>query len=226
MVTERLVCYNRFNKKGGFDMRFNEEMNIHEVLDYINDKFNYAGIDNNGRKTKDRDDLIKKNAFHNWIRRYNEKNTRKNLSIRNFNKRAQQQNEPKKELLKIIEPIKTSKQNKDTFYKREDVDILIKLHQKSLNKAYLEKTKEAWVGWDQDIKKRVATSILDSRVAQEFHIDYVEKQHANEFKERVLMDVIDKYIDKKRLSKDCDLYLSNDKNNINLKDYIKVELLY
>lgn len=205
-------------------MGFSKEMSIHTVLDYINYKFKYDGIDNIGKITKDRDDLITKNAFHNWIRRYNEKVQQKNEGVQQYNKRAKKNNERLKELENLIQPVKKGERNSDTFYKRKDVDLLINEHRESLKKIYLDKTEEIWTGWNQDERRRVAKTVIQQREANDDYIDYMHQQRTSDLKEKVLEKIIIKFVDEDKLIKDCKSYLNEEIKEINLEDYIRTDL--
>lgn len=55
-------------------MNDQEKVDIYEILDMFNDAIGYRGLNNNGKITSERDDVISRHSFNNWLREYN--NTR------------------------------------------------------------------------------------------------------------------------------------------------------
>ncbi|GAQ18476.1 hypothetical protein OPHB3_2416 [Oceanobacillus picturae] len=93
-----------------------DKMEIHEILDMFNEAVGYDGLDNTGKITKDRDDVITRHVFHNWVGIFNKTHTR---------------------------PIKSQKVDQYTkVWFRNDIEKLIKtpIVQKKLKNAYLKET--------------------------------------------------------------------------------------
>lgn len=97
-------------------MSSQEKILIYEVLDMFNEEVGYKGLDNKGKKTDDRDDIIPRQTFNNWVTHYNKTHAR---------------------------PIKSRRidQYNSEWYKR-DIQKLIKTErvQKNLKNAYLRET--------------------------------------------------------------------------------------
>lgn len=53
-----------------------EKVEIHEILDMFNEEVGYQGLDNKGKITKDRDDVITRYVFYNWVDIFNKTHTR------------------------------------------------------------------------------------------------------------------------------------------------------
>lgn len=49
-----------------------EELTIYQVLDLINQKVEYDGLDNSQLANKERDDVVTQRTVHNWIDKFNE----------------------------------------------------------------------------------------------------------------------------------------------------------
>ena len=48
-----------------------EYMTMHEILDHINHLCGFIGLNNDNKKTDDRDDVISRQAWNNWKAEYN-----------------------------------------------------------------------------------------------------------------------------------------------------------
>lgn len=97
-----------------------EKMNIRKILDRLNEEVGYKGLDNTGKNTEDRDDVVSRQAFNNWIREYKK--------ITDGSGRNE------------IKPIKVSQF--ETLYFKADVERIIKIYRSNLVKAYKMKTVE------------------------------------------------------------------------------------
>lgn len=203
-------------------MKLKKEMNIHEVLDYINHQFKYYGLDNQGKALNVRDDLITKNVFYNWIRRYNEKIKRYNEGIKQRYQRPT--DEITNKLRKQIIPIKKSKGNLGTLYKIQDVNLLINEKRKDLEEQYINKTEEVLVGWSEDTRtvKRIPKSLRQLGEANEDYISYMDNLRVNELKNQVITKIINLIIDKDKLTTDCKAYLNGKITEIDIEDYYKI----
>jgi hypothetical protein len=63
-------------------MNNNSRMNIYEILDRFNEEVGYDGVNNDGKTTDERDDIITRQIFNNWLREYNKESEREIKSIR------------------------------------------------------------------------------------------------------------------------------------------------
>src|SRR6476620_3032682 len=48
-----------------------DKVGIFDILDMFNEEVCYRGLDNRGKKTDERDDVISRQTFNNWIKEYN-----------------------------------------------------------------------------------------------------------------------------------------------------------
>lgn len=48
-----------------------DKVDIYEILDIFNEEVSYKGLDNTGKTTDDRDDVINRQTFNNWLTEYN-----------------------------------------------------------------------------------------------------------------------------------------------------------
>lgn len=53
-----------------------DKVEIHEILDMFNEAVGYEGLDNAGKITDERDDIITRHVFHSWVKIYNKTHTR------------------------------------------------------------------------------------------------------------------------------------------------------
>lgn len=97
-----------------------EKMNIRQILDRLNEEVGYKGLDNTGKNTEDRDDVVSRQAFNNWIREYKK--------ITDGSGRNE------------IKPIKVNQF--ETLYFKADVERIIKIYRSNLKKAFKMKTVE------------------------------------------------------------------------------------
>lgn len=106
------------------------KMTIHEILDRLNEEVGYEGLENTykvqvensnvivekDKITDERDDVISRQAFNNWVRDYNR-------------------------VHEIPHQIKSHKSNQfKFFYFESDVEKIIKVYKRRLEKAYKQKT--------------------------------------------------------------------------------------
>ena len=117
-------------------MTDNSKMNIYEILDRFNEEVNFVGLDNTGKITDERDDVITRQTFNNWLREYNQTNTRK------------------------IKSKQIDQHNNEWF--RADIEKLIKTPriQKRLRAAYLRATRPLVNGLESS--KRVSKKYVES----------------------------------------------------------------
>lgn len=122
-------------------MTDNSKMNIYEILDRFNEEVDFKGLDNSGKTTNERDDVITRQTFNNWLREYNQKNTRKIRS-----KRIDQFN--------------------NEWFSR-DIEKLIETPsiQKRLSAAYLRATVPSFSGFETSkrVSKKYAESFFDGQ---------------------------------------------------------------
>lgn len=93
-----------------------DKVDIYGILDMFNEAVGYDGLDNTGKITKNRDDVITRHVFHNWVDEYNKTHTR---------------------------PIKSRKVDQRTnVWFRSDIEKLIKTPKvkEKLERAYLKET--------------------------------------------------------------------------------------
>lgn len=48
-----------------------DKVDIFDILDMFNEEVGYKGLDNTGKKTDERDDVISRQTFNNWLKEYN-----------------------------------------------------------------------------------------------------------------------------------------------------------
>ncbi|WDF05494.1 hypothetical protein [Shouchella hunanensis] len=97
-----------------------DKVEIHEILDMFNEAVGYEGLDNTGKITKNRDDVITRYVFYNWVDEYNKTHTR---------------------------PFKSQKVDQRTnVWFRSDIEKLIKTPkvQEKLERAYLKETTDLY----------------------------------------------------------------------------------
>lgn len=115
------LCYNEKNDGEVSKLMSNQDkVEIHEILDMFNEAVGYNGLDNTGKITKIRDDVITRYVFYNWVDEYNKTHTR---------------------------PIKSQKVDQRTnVWFRNDIEKLIKTTkvQEKLKRAYLKETTDLY----------------------------------------------------------------------------------
>lgn len=97
-----------------------DKVEIHEILDMFNEAVGYEGLDNTGKITKNRDDVITRYVFYNWVEIYNKTHTR---------------------------PIESQEVDQRTnVWFRSDIEKLIKTPkvQEKLKRAYLKETTDLY----------------------------------------------------------------------------------
>jgi hypothetical protein len=101
------------------------KVNIYDVLDMFNEEVGYKGLDNTGKATDERDDVITRQTFHNWVTEYNATNLRK------------------------IKGEKVNQYNDEWF--KSDVEKLIQNPkiQKRLKQSYLRRTEPLFEGFEE-----------------------------------------------------------------------------
>lgn len=166
-------------------MTDNSKMNIYEILDRFNEEVDFKGLDNIGKTTDERDDVITRQTFNNWLREYNQTNTRKIRSKR------------------------IDQFNNEWF--RLDIEKLIKTPriQKRLSAAYLRATVPSFSGVETSkrVSRKYAESFFDGQSedlekAMRFRVDnliadIIKGNFILKFKNKSI-DILD-YIDKDKI---------------------------
>lgn len=155
-------------------MNNNLRMNIYEILDRFNKEVGYDGLDNDGKTTDERDDIITRQIFNHWLREYNKKNERKINSIR-----INQYNNEwyRRDIEKLIETEKIQDKLKKA-YKRKTVAINIwKAPSKTIRvskKKYEKYLEENEHNMNEAIEKRM-DSIIEDIIENNFTLKYKSK---------------------------------------------------
>ncbi|MBF2468045.1 hypothetical protein [Listeria welshimeri] len=145
------------------------KVNIYEILDMFNKEVGYKGLDNTGKSTDERDDVITRQTFHNWVTEYNATNLRKIEG-----KKVNQYNDEwyKSDIEKLIQNPKIQKRLKQSYLRRtEPLFEAFKemgLTSKRVSKKYkAEKMQGNIDGFDSAIKSRI-DQLIDEIIGETF----------------------------------------------------------
>jgi len=171
------------------------KVTIFDILDMFNEEVGFKGLNNEGKTTDDRDDVITRQTFNNWLREYNATHSRpiKGKKI------DQYQNEWfRLDIEKLIKDFKVQKKLKQA-YARKTVPLYIGFeslgqvpkrvsirYKEELNKKYNE-------GFSYAIKKRMDTlinEIINKLFILKIKDDYIDVIHYID-KDKVVMEFID-----------------------------------
>lgn len=174
-------------------MNNNSRMNIYEILDRFNEEVGYVGLNNDGKITDERDDIITRQTFNNWLREYNLTHEREIRS-----KRIDQYNHEwyRRDIEKLIQTRKIQNKLKKQ-YKRNTVAIniwqdsskSIRVSKKKYEK-YLEENEN---GLNEAVQKRV-DSLIEYIIENSFTLKYKNKVlRASDYlnKEEIIKDFIE-----------------------------------
>lgn len=173
----------------------NNKVTIFDILDMFNAEVGYKGLSNAGKTTDERDDVVTRQTFNNWLREYNATHSRpiKGKKI------DQYQNEWfRRDIEKLINDSKVQKKLKQAYLRKtvplysgyenlgQESKRVSKRYKEELNKKYNE-------GFGIAIKKRM--EMLINEIINELFIlkikdDYIDVIHYID-KDKVIMEFID-----------------------------------
>lgn len=178
---------------GGYSMNNNSRMNIYEILDRFNEEIGYDGVNNDGKTTDERDDIITRQIFNNWLREYNKESEReiKSIRINQYNNEWYRSDIEKLIKTEIIQ------YRLKMAYKRKTVAIniwkdplkTIRVSEKKYEK-YLEENENSM---NEAIEKRI-DSIIEDIIENNFTLKYKNKVlRASDYlnKEEIIKDFIE-----------------------------------
>lgn len=155
-------------------MNENLRVNIYEILDMFNEEVDYDGLNNDGKTTDERDDIITRQNFNNWLREFNKESERKIKS-----KKINQYNNEwyRSDIEKLIKTDVIQYRLKKA-YKRNTVAIniwrdpskTIRVSKKKYEK-YLEENENSM---NEAIEKRM-DSIIEDIIENNFTLKYKNK---------------------------------------------------
>lgn len=189
------VCYGVKKEERLIFVSNNEKVNIYQILDMFNEEVGYIGLDNSGKTTDERDDIITRKTFNNWIAEYNKTHPRKikGKKIDQFIKEYF-----KTDIEKLIETPKIQKRLKDA-YLRETEPLFkefesIGYTSKRVSKRYKEKLSERQIeGFEDTIKSQIyklIDEVIENHFTLKFNDDFI---NVNEFidKNKIISEFID-----------------------------------
>lgn len=165
-----------------------EKVDIYQILDMFNKAVGYKGLDNTGKTTEERDDVINRQTFNNWLREYNSDNPRPIKS----KKIDQYRNEWfKSDIEKLIQDYRVQK-NLKAAYKRKTVEVFKNLR---VSKRY-KQVRDEMHGQALSESLEVVLNQLIEKIIED-HITVIcgsEKINGTNYinKEKVIEDFIDK----------------------------------
>jgi len=177
-----------------------EKILIYEVLDMFNEEAGYKGLDNKGKKTDDRDDVIPRQTFNNWVVYYNKTHERpiKSRKIDQYNSEWY-----KSDIQKLLKTERVQK-NLENAFLRETVPLFEGLGfastrvSRKYKEAKEELFKEANSGGLSKSVKNVMDQLLNEIINRYFKLSFKGKQingmnYINEY------EIVNDFIDIKKL---------------------------
>lgn len=122
-------------------MSIQSKVDIFNILNMFNESVGYKGLDNTGKKTDERDDVISRQTFNNWLRVYNSTHLDRQIKSKKVN---QYQNEWfKNDIEKLIQDKKVQKNLKQAYLRNtvplfEEFESIGFLSSQRVSKKYKE----------------------------------------------------------------------------------------
>lgn len=177
-------------------MTDNYKVNIYEILDMFNEEVGYIGLDNEGKTTDERDDVITRQTFNNWLREYNQTHTRKIRS-----KKIDQYNNEwyRLDIEKLIKTPRVQKRLKDAYLRKtEPLFDGFEHSSKRVSKLYKERLRERHQeGFEIAIKDRIE-KLIDEIIREDFILKF-RNQPINPLDYIDRNKVVDEFIDMEKV---------------------------
>ncbi|WP_448667304.1 hypothetical protein [Aerococcus viridans] len=164
-----------------------ERVDIYQILDMFNNEVGYKGLDNTGRTTEERDDVINRQTFNNWLREYNSDSSRP-IKGRKID---QYRNEwIKSDIEKLIKDYRVQKDLK-AAYKRKTVEVFKNLR---VSKSYIQARDEMHGQTLSKSIKGAMNHLIDKVIENHFAVFFGNEKIKGTYylhKEKVIEDFID-----------------------------------
>gem|GEM_PF-6865934 len=196
-------------------MSTQDKVNIFDILDMFNEVVGYKGLDNAGKCTDERDDVISRQTFNNWLREYNATHSRQIKS----QKIDQYHNEWfKSDIEKLIQDKKIQKRLEHAYLRGtvalfEEWESVGFLSNQRVSKKYKKAQNELRdQGNSEALAKsmeRTINQLIDEVIENHFTL-YFESNQIDGKKYIKRSEIIECFIDEKKIEEEAFKIIDND----------------
>lgn len=174
-----------------------DKVRIYEILDMFNEEVGYKGLNNTGKVTDERDDVITRQTFNNWLNEYNNSHDRK-IKSRAIDQYINEWH--KSDIEKLIKDKKVQKKLKAS-YLRNTVPLFEDW--KSMKLLSVQRVSKKYKSEQDELRKQSNSESLASSIEEIMNsiIEEVIDYHFNVFFEDEKVDVR-RYINRSKIIED------------------------
>ncbi|TCI52068.1 hypothetical protein EVJ30_10610 [Exiguobacterium sp. SH5S13] len=195
-------------------MKTQNKVKIYEILDMFNEEVGYKGLNNAGKTTNERDDVITRQTFNNWLKEYNNSHERK-IKSRAIDQYVNEWH--KSDIEKLIKDKKVQKKLRDSYLRNtvplfEDWESIGLAFEQRVSKKYMahrvelksKDHRESLALAIQEIINQLVNEVINQHFSLIYRDEFLE---VNKFVDKI--KITEEFIDMNRIKEEAFRIIDN-----------------